>query len=121
MRDHPNQIEPHVGITMDQAMVRNAATSVPKNVVHRFTKWYCPFFEDDVLPKYSSKLALPKSTVICLCSVPRLCINAVTYLKRWTSSNLAKLRSKVATGQCPAFLAISSTRQSEKSTSDRPR
>jgi len=44
-----------------------------------------------------------------------------TYFKRWTPSNLEKLRSKVATGKCPAFFAISSTRQSEKSTSDRPR
>jgi len=43
------------------------------------------------------------------------------YPKRWTASNLAKLRSKVPTGKCPAFLAISSTRQSEKSTADRRR
>src|SRR5579863_5493873 len=41
------------------------------------------------------------------------------YPKRCTPSNLAKLRSKVPTGKCPAFLAISSTRPSEKSTAER--
>jgi len=39
-----------------------------------------------------------------------------TQLKRSTSASLAKSRSNVASGMCPAFLAISSAKQSENST-----